>query len=104
LRELVVLAGRAGFGLLPLVIHQLFTAQLAQEGIQSPLLGRELGRAQEFQHVGDIDLVPGHDLEDHEFEQALADRREFFGDVHGFRQLPWARKVLELTMAVNRGC
>jgi len=30
-----------------------------------------------------------------EFEQAFADRREFFTDVHGFRQLPWSRKVLE---------
>jgi hypothetical protein len=33
LSELVVLAGRARFGLLPLIVHEFFAPQLAEEGI-----------------------------------------------------------------------
>src|SRR5208283_1366912 len=79
-RELVVLPRRAGLGLLPLVVHELLAPHLAEEGVERPLLGRELRSAQLTQDVRDVDLVRGDDLEDEELEEALPDGRELFVD------------------------
>ena len=68
--ELVVLAGRSRAGFLPLVVHQLLAPHAAEQGVQRPFLGRELGGRQALEDVGDVNLLALDDPQDHEFEEA----------------------------------
>src|SRR4051812_24151000 len=92
--ELVVLARRTGVRFLPLVVDESFPAHLAQQRIERPFLGGELGRAETLQHVGDVDLVAGNDAEDQELEKTFPDGAEFLRHAHGLGKLPLLNKVV----------
>ena len=73
----VVLAGRAGFRFLPLVLNEFLAAQFAEQWVKSAFLGSEFGARQAPQDVGDVCAPSAHDFEDKEFQEAFADRGEF---------------------------
>src|SRR5690348_7278753 len=78
----VVLAGRTGVGLAPLVVDQPFAPELAEERIKGAFLGREIGRAQALEDVRDVHLVRVDDSEEQELEESFANRTEFLCQVH----------------------
>ena len=71
-RELVILARRSGFRLLPFVGERLLAAHLAQQRIERALLRREIRVAQPAQDVRHVNLCRGDHLENHVLQQSLA--------------------------------
>ena len=87
--QAVVLPRWSRLGLPPLVLHEVFAPEFAQQGVQRAFLGGELGVRQPTKDVRHIETLAAHDLEDDEFEESLAKGGEFdFGwRIHLFRYL-----------------
>ena len=74
--QAVVLARRSRRRLAPVVVEEALAPHPAQQRVERALAGREVGPAEALQDVRDIDLAGGHDVEDEEFEEAVAERAE----------------------------
>src|SRR5262249_54480891 len=101
--QLVVLARRTGVRFLPLVVDESLAAHLAEQRVERAFLGREVRLAEAHQHVGDVDLVAGDDLQDQELEQPLLDRAELLFDAHSDVKLPCLNKVAGRAKPVKGG-
>jgi para-aminobenzoate synthetase/4-amino-4-deoxychorismate lyase len=81
--EPVVLAWRPSFGFLPLIVDQPLTPQPRQQRVERTFLGRERRAGQALQHFGHIQFLAVDDAQHREFQQTLADGREFLAQIDG---------------------